>query len=118
MVQKYLPALAVRDATGTMHSARPNKAQEKPETRATPVANDTKPEPTSSSSVTAPGKRVAGTVDDSEMEDGHTENKLDRTIVLMEVCAQGDTHDEWLDELGQMPEDQRTVKKAMPRKRA
>ena len=49
---------------------------------------------------------AVGTVDDSEMEDGHTENKRGKTVGEMEVCALDDKYDEWLDDFGQMLEDQ------------
>ena len=88
-----------------------NKVQEEPAERVTPVATDTRAN-TCEFDVgcgrhgNATDKRVVGTVDDSEMEDGHKESKRDRTIVGMEVCVLDDNCEAWLDAPGQVLEDQ------------
>ena len=81
---------------------QPNKVQEKPEERVTPVA------PAADMEIQLPttDKRAVGTVEDSGMEDSHKESKRTRTTGGMEVCVLDDKCDEWLDELGQMLEDQ------------
>ena len=75
---------------------------------------DTGPEPANSWSaaadmatqLSATDKRAVGKVEDSEMEDSHNESKRARTIGGMEACVLDDRCEEWLDEPGQMLEDQ------------
>ena len=51
-------------------------------------------------------QRAVGRVEDSETKDRHNESKRARTTGGMEVCVPDDNCDEWLEEPGQMLEDQ------------
>ena len=88
------------------YSVQPNTVLEKPEERVTPVSMDTDPDPASSLSAAADmegrlpvtDKRAAGTVDDSEMEDGNEEDTRARPLEGMEEPVLDDNYDESLED--------------------